>query len=173
VPAIQHILSLAGTTSKKSSKAPVSVLVVAPTRELAMQTHANLLAISSALPAISSICIYGGVSKDDQKKALKEGPRIVVGTPGRLLDLAGEGVLNLSNVSWLVLDEADRMLDRGFENDIREIIKQCLPLPSTPLGPITAAGLTEAPTSRMVRPRLHRLESLLLPLIFFILDDLF
>lgn len=152
VPAIQHILSLASTNPlKKSSKAPISVLVVAPTRELAMQTHTNLLAISSALPGVSSICIYGGVSKDEQKKALREGPRIVVGTPGRLLDLAGEGVLVLNSVSWLVLDEADRMLDRGFENDIREIIKLCLPLPESPLAAISAAGLTEAPTARMVR----------------------
>ena len=117
-----------------------------------MQTHANLSAISATIPSITSVCIYGGVSKDDQKKILKEGPRIVVGTPGRLLDLAGEGVLDLSQVSWVVLDEADRMLDRGFENDIREIIKACLPLPSSPLSPIGSAGSAAAPTARMVSP---------------------
>lgn len=115
-----------------------------------MQTHTNLSAISSTIPSITSICIYGGVSKDDQKRQLRDGPRIVVGTPGRLLDLAGEGALDLSNVSWLVLDEADRMLDRGFENDIREIIKQCLPLPKSPLGSIGREGSAEKPTSRMV-----------------------
>lgn len=116
-----------------------------------MQTHTNLAAISSAVPDLASICIYGGVSKDDQKKLIRAGPRIVVGTPGRLLDLAREGALVLSSVSWLVLDEADRMLDKGFENDIREIIKMCLPLPTTSLAPIGAAGTASTPVSRMVR----------------------
>ncbi|KAL8291361.1 hypothetical protein RQP46_002339 [Phenoliferia psychrophenolica] len=146
VPAIQHILSL---PAPKKGKGPISVLVVAPTRELAMQTHTNLAAVSRAVPDLTSICIYGGVSKDDQKKQLRAGPRIVVGTPGRLLDLAREGALILSSVSWLVLDEADRMLDKGFENDIREIIKMCLPLPTTSLAPIGAAGTAPAPVARM------------------------
>ena len=149
VPAIQHILSL---PPPKKGKGSISVLVVAPTRELAMQTHTNLAAVSSAVPDLKSICIYGGVSKDDQKKLLRAGPRIVVGTPGRLLDLAREGALILSSVSWLVLDEADRMLDKGFENDIREIIKMCLPLPTTSLAPIGAAGSAAAPVARMVSP---------------------
>ena len=60
--------------------------------------------------------------------------------------------MDLSHVSWVVLDEADRMLDRGFENDIREIIKACLPLPSSPLGPIGSAGSAEVPVARMVSP---------------------
>ncbi|BGP50207.1 RNA-dependent ATPase [Rhodotorula kratochvilovae] len=139
VPAIEHILSLPTSSAKKGkSTAPVSVLVVAPTRELAMQTHNNLQLISSALtPTLASVCLYGGVPKPEQIRILRnERPRIVVGTPGRLLDLAREGNLDLGKVSWLVLDEADRMLDKGFENDIREIIKLCLPSPSAALGPI-------------------------------------
>ncbi|TNY21179.1 ATP-dependent RNA helicase DBP3 [Rhodotorula diobovata] len=141
VPAIEHILSLGASSAsakKGKSTAPVSVLVVAPTRELAMQTHNNLSLISNALsPKVSSVCLYGGVPKPDQIRILRnERPRIVVGTPGRLLDLAREGNLDLGKVSWLVLDEADRMLDKGFENDIREIIKLCLPSPSAALGPI-------------------------------------
>ncbi|KPV73735.1 uncharacterized protein RHOBADRAFT_28897 [Rhodotorula graminis WP1] len=140
VPAIEHILSLSTSSSGKKGKstAPVSVLVVAPTRELAMQTHNNLALISNALsPKVGSVCVYGGVPKPEQIRILRnERPRIVVGTPGRLLDLAREGNLDLGNVSWLVLDEADRMLDKGFENDIREIIKLCLPSPSSALGPI-------------------------------------
>lgn len=116
-----------------------------------MQTHTNLAAITSTLPTINSVCIYGGVSKDEQKKIIRGGPRIVVGTPGRLLDLAREGSMDLSHVSWLVLDEADRMLDKGFENDIREIIKLCLPLPKSPLGPIGRMGTASPPTARMVR----------------------
>lgn len=145
VPAIEHILSLGtgvgGSSSKKgksSAGAPVSVLIICPTRELAMQTHQNLNLISkTTTPAVPSVCVYGGVPKPEQIRILRnERPRIVVGTPGRLLDLAGEGNLDLSKVSWLVLDEADRMLDKGFENDIREIIKLCLPSPQSQLGPI-------------------------------------
>ncbi|BGP18496.1 hypothetical protein JCM10213_001188 [Rhodosporidiobolus nylandii] len=141
VPAIEHILTLPSTAAaskKGKNTAPVSVLIVCPTRELAMQTHANLNLISKALtPALPSVCLYGGVPKPEQIKILRnERPRIVVGTPGRLLDLAREGNLDLGKVSWLVLDEADRMLDKGFENDIREIIKLCLPSPSSALGPI-------------------------------------
>lgn len=116
-----------------------------------MQTHSNLDMICSALnPPLASVCLYGGVSKPDQIRILRqERPRIVVGTPGRLLDLARENSLDLSKVSWLILDEADRMLDKGFENDIREIIKLCLPTPTQPLKPITAqAG--EEPKFRRV-----------------------
>ncbi|BGP10215.1 ATP-dependent RNA helicase DBP3 [Rhodotorula toruloides] len=140
VPAIEHILSLPSSPAGKKGKstAPVSVLIICPTRELAMQTHQNLSLISSALfPSLPSVCLYGGVPKPEQVKILRnDRPRIVVGTPGRLLDLAREGNLDLGKVSWLVLDEADRMLDKGFENDIREIIKLCLPSPSRPLGPV-------------------------------------
>ncbi|GAA5975346.1 hypothetical protein JCM5350_006443 [Sporobolomyces pararoseus] len=138
VPAIEHILTLPQSKKGKST-APVSVLIICPTRELAMQTHNNLDMICSALsPPLASVCLYGGVSKPDQIRTLRnERPRIVVGTPGRLLDLARENSLDLSKVSWLVLDEADRMLDKGFENDIREIIKLCMPSPSAPLRPIT------------------------------------
>lgn len=145
VPAIEHILSLgpaAGGNSGKKGKsaggAPVSVLIICPTRELAMQTHQNLNLISkTTTPAVPSVCLYGGVPKPEQIRILRnERPRIVVGTPGRLLDLAREGNLDLGKVSWLVLDEADRMLDKGFENDIREIIKLCLPSPESKLGPI-------------------------------------
>lgn len=151
VPAIEHILTLPQSKKGKST-APVSVLIICPTRELAMQTHNNLDMICSALsPPLASVCLYGGVSKPDQIRTLRnERPRIVVGTPGRLLDLARENSLDLSHVSWLVLDEADRMLDKGFENDIREIIKLCMPSPSGPLRPITEqAG--EEPKFRRVR----------------------
>lgn len=89
-----------------------------------MQTQTNLGEISESL-GMGIVCLYGGASKHEQVKLLQKRPRIVVGTPGRLLDLASEGNLDLSNVSWLVLDEADRMLDKGFENDIRNIISQC------------------------------------------------
>merc|ERR1719370_577311 len=69
---------------------------------------------------IRSVCCYGGVPKWQQRQALRWGTEVVVATPGRLKDLVNMGCLNLKGVSYLVLDEADRMLDQGFEDDIRE-----------------------------------------------------
>lgn len=123
LPAMQHILAQDSQRQTKSS-APVSVLVVAPTRELAIQTQTTMEKLALSIDC-SSICLYGGVSKQDQIKQLrsmKRPVRAVVGTPGRLLDLAREGSLDLSQVSYAILDEADRMLDVGFEPDIRAIL---------------------------------------------------
>lgn len=122
LPAVKYIQSL--PAPKKKNAAPVSVLVLAPTRELAMQTHDNLQLLANPLN-LGALCIYGGVPKPAQVDALRKGPRIVVGTPGRVLDLCNEGSLDLSQVGYLVLDEADRMLDKGFEQDIRNIIGRC------------------------------------------------
>jgi len=96
-------------------------LVLAPTRELAMQTH-DVAAQSGKLCNIYSVCIYGGVNKKEQKDDIALGKHIIVATPGRLLDLISEGDIHLNRVSYLVLDEADRMLDYGFEKDIRKIL---------------------------------------------------
>ncbi|KAF9490035.1 DEAD-domain-containing protein [Pleurotus eryngii] len=111
------------------SSSGVAALIVAPTRELAVQTHDTLSALGEQF-GIGSVAVYGGVSKEAQINLLKakQGEksktttRIVVGTPGRILDLSQDGTCDLSGVDYLVLDEADRMLDRGFENDIRRII---------------------------------------------------
>ena len=92
-------------------------LVLAPTRELALQTYDAL----SALDAVRCVAVFGGVDKAQQVRAIK-GAEVVIGTPGRILDLIGDGALALGGVEYLVLDEADRMLDKGFENDIRRII---------------------------------------------------
>ncbi|KZW02094.1 DEAD-domain-containing protein [Exidia glandulosa HHB12029] len=125
LPALSHILSLPGFgKEKKKERRLADVLVVAPTRELAMQTFDTIVTAGKPL-GVDSICVYGGVDKESQRKALgKKGVHVICGTPGRILDLAEEGVCDLSNVSYLVLDEADRMLDKGFENDIRRIIGQ-------------------------------------------------
>ncbi|KAI0696498.1 P-loop containing nucleoside triphosphate hydrolase protein [Cerioporus squamosus] len=125
LPALARLVSQ--PVDKKSKGTTVSVLVMAPTRELAIQTHETLEALGEPF-GIASVAVYGGVDKGPQIKALKnmnqgkKVTRIVVGTPGRILDLANEGACDLSRVSYLVLDEADRMLDKGFENDIRNII---------------------------------------------------
>jgi len=96
------------------------MLVVAPTRELAQQSF-DVLTAAGKHCNIKTVCIYGGVAKFDQVKALRGGAQIIVGCPGRILDLVNEGNCDLSEVDYLVLDEADRMLDMGFERDIRTI----------------------------------------------------
>ncbi|MBN1583975.1 MAG: DEAD/DEAH box helicase [Anaerolineae bacterium] len=101
----------------------VRVLIVAPTRELAEQIHQMSVDLGQNTK-IRSVSIYGGVSKGPQVAALRRGVEIVVACPGRLLDLLGDGSIDLSHVEMLVLDEADRMCDMGFLPDIRRIIKR-------------------------------------------------
>ncbi|WP_431233209.1 DEAD/DEAH box helicase [Mycolicibacterium psychrotolerans] len=104
-------------------------LVVVPTRELCLQVHGDLVAASKYLKADESrkltvTAIYGGRPYEPQIEALQKGVDVVVGTPGRLLDLAQQGHLQLGGLSVLVLDEADEMLDLGFLPDIERILKQ-------------------------------------------------
>ncbi|MCB0019008.1 MAG: DEAD/DEAH box helicase [Anaerolineales bacterium] len=97
-------------------------LIVAPTRELAEQIHQNAVQLGSKTK-IRSATVYGGVGKQPQIKALRQGTEIIVACPGRLLDLHAEGAVDLTKVEVLVLDEADRMCDMGFLPDIRRILK--------------------------------------------------
>jgi len=125
VPCIRYISSLP-FPSKKASAA--KAVIVSPTRELAVQIHDQLIQL--ATPAgLKTVCVYGGVPKDAQRQALRTA-HIVVATPGRLNDLINEGAADLSNVGYVVLDEADRMLDKGFEEEIRKIISTT-PSPSS------------------------------------------
>lgn len=100
----------------------VRVLIVAPTRELAEQTHQMSIDLGKKTK-VRSVTVYGGVSRSRQVTALRRGAEIVVACPGRLLDLLGDGSIDLSQVEVLVLDEADRMCDMGFLPDIRRILK--------------------------------------------------
>lgn len=97
-------------------------LIVAPTRELAEQIHQSFVDLGKHT-RIRSTAIYGGVGKGPQIKALQRGVEVVVACPGRLLDLAGDGYIDFSNIEVLVLDEADRMCDMGFLPDIKRILK--------------------------------------------------
>ena len=99
----------------------IRALVVTPTRELALQVQASVKSYGAATP-LTSATIYGGVGKGPQRDALRRGIDVVVATPGRLLDFLGEGVLDLSSVDILVLDEADRMFDMGFLRDVKRIV---------------------------------------------------
>ncbi|KAM7272607.1 hypothetical protein ACFE04_027270 [Oxalis oulophora] len=102
------------------------VLILAPTRELAVQIQEQ--AVKFGLIAnIRSTCIYGGAPKGPQIRDLKRGVEIVIATPGRLIDMLETQITNLRRVTYLVLDEADRMLDMGFEPQIRKIIAQIRP----------------------------------------------
>jgi len=95
-------------------------LVLAPTRELALQIETELRKYAPA--ALTSLAVYGGTPIERHYRALKRPPMVVVGTPGRLLDLVGSGHLRLGAVTFLVMDEADQMLDRGFLPDIKRIL---------------------------------------------------
>lgn len=97
-------------------------LVLTPTRELAAQVHESFVTYGRNLRLRSTV-VYGGVGINPQMDKLRRGVDILVATPGRLLDHAGQGTVNLSKVEILVLDEADRMLDMGFIHDIRRIMK--------------------------------------------------
>jgi len=118
LPMLRHIRAQRDAGVVKG-KGPLA-LVMAPTRELALQIAAVLEDAGSKC-GISSCCVYGGVPKQPQIAALRAGVDIVVGTPGRLEDLMQDGACKLQNVTYLVLDEADRMLDLGFEPHIRAI----------------------------------------------------
>ncbi|XP_058103964.1 DEAD-box ATP-dependent RNA helicase 5 isoform X2 [Magnolia sinica] len=121
VPALMHILR---KENRKTSKRAVPLcLVLSPTRELAQQI-ADVLCDAGKPCGLKSVCLYGGTSKGPQISALKSGVDIVIGTPGRLKDLIEMGICCLKEVSFVVLDEADRMLDMGFEQEVRSILSQ-------------------------------------------------
>ncbi len=97
-------------------------LVISPTRELVVQIHDNVKAYAKHLP-LKVATVYGGVGEGPQKQALRNGVDLVIATPGRLMDLMDQGCADFSGLEFLVLDEADRMLDMGFLPNIRRICK--------------------------------------------------
>ena len=109
------------SASAERAKAPRALILV-PTRELAAQVNDSIRAYGKYL-SLRTFVVFGGVSINPQIEALRRGTDILTATPGRLLDLAQQGAVDLSRIGILVLDEADRMLDMGFIADIRRIIK--------------------------------------------------
>ena len=123
LPAMVHIAAqLASGAQDKGRKGPVA-LVMGPTRELVIQI-AEVLEEAGRKCGVRTTCVYGGVSKEGQRRDIGAGFEVVVATPGRLRDLMEEGVLSLHKVTYLVLDEADRMLDMGFLPEIRAVANQ-------------------------------------------------
>src|SRR5210317_78552 len=117
IPIIEHLLDTP-TERKRSIKA----LVVTPTRELALQVAENAKRYSSGT-SLRTAVIFGGVGANPQIDQLKRGVDILVATPGRLLDLQGQGFIDLRNLTHFVLDEADQMLDMGFIRDIKKLLR--------------------------------------------------
>src|SRR5260370_8651027 len=106
-------------------------LIVTPTRELALQVEKVLRTLA---PDLRTTVLYGGVGYATQRLALKHGVDVVVGTPGRIIDLLGQGKLSLSRIEYLVLDEADEMLDPGFPPSVEKLLA-LPPHPQTLLPP--------------------------------------
>ncbi len=119
IPIIQLIHKIDG---KNNSKPKLRSLIVTPTRELAIQIDESIRDYSR-FTQIKHTVIFGGVKQMKQVKRIQAGVHILVATPGRLLDLIGQGIFNLNDVKLFVLDEADRMLDMGFIHDIKRLLK--------------------------------------------------
>ncbi len=116
------MLQLLTQANAAQGKASIRALVLSPTRELAAQIEESFRAYARHLK-LRHLVIFGGVKQHAQVEALRRGVHILVATPGRLLDLAGQGYVHLDHVQFFVLDEADRMLDMGFIHDIRRVLK--------------------------------------------------
>ncbi|WP_271410218.1 DEAD/DEAH box helicase [Pseudomonas sp. Q1-7] len=112
--------------SQRHGPRQARVLVLTPTRELAAQVHDSFKVYARDLSLVST-CIFGGVGMNPQVQALSKGVDLLVACPGRLLDLAGQGSVDLSHVEILVLDEADRMLDMGFIHDVKKVLAKLPP----------------------------------------------
>lgn len=132
----------------------VKALVVVPTRELAVQVYEDLAGVSSAR-ATQVVAIYGGKVYDEQVQQLRAGAQVVVGTPGRLLDLAGQRLLNLSEIEVMVLDEADEMLDLGFLADIEKLFSLTPETRHTMLFSATMPGSIVTLARRFMRKPVH------------------
>lgn len=117
LPCLKRILDVGKNRRKAGQPA---ALMISPTRELAMQIHDQILLFAKPV-GVKVACVFGGVRKEEQRDILKTAD-IVVATPGRLKDLVSDSSVDLAKVQNLVLDEADRMLDKGFEQDIKDIL---------------------------------------------------
>lgn len=119
IPIIHQLHRIVGSSKKKKE---IRALVVTPTRELAVQIGQNFDTYAKYTNLVQ-LTIFGGVSQNPQVDALKQGVDVLIATPGRLLDLHKQGFISFDHLHTLVLDEADQMLDMGFVNDVKKIVK--------------------------------------------------
>ncbi|MGO4832599.1 DEAD/DEAH box helicase [Rhizobiaceae sp. 2RAB30] len=156
LPILSKIIGLGTKRRPKTTRA----LILVPTRELAVQIEETFRLLSKGAH-VSTALVLGGVSRFSQVKKLAPGVDVLIATPGRLTDLVREGDVNLSETTWLVLDEADRMLDMGFINDVRRLAKATHPARQTALFSATmppeieqlAQGLLRNPARVEVAPQ--------------------
>ena len=118
LPILQHLMHVPEARGPR----PIRVLILTPTRELALQIDESIAAYGRNLSLRHSV-IFGGVGQQPQVNALRQGSDLVTATPGRLLDLMSQGHVDLRHLTHFVLDEADRMLDMGFIHDIKRVLK--------------------------------------------------
>jgi ATP-dependent RNA helicase RhlE len=119
LPILHHLIN----EKSNNNKTKIRALVVTPTRELAIQIGENFTDYAK-YNNIKNTVIFGGVKQGTQTNALANGVDVLVATPGRLLDLMGQGFISLNDIGYFVLDEADRMLDMGFINDIKKLLEK-------------------------------------------------
>ncbi len=112
------ILQLADENNKNTQ-----AIILSPTRELAVQIGNNIKEFAKYIPNLKVVTVYGGANIDEQIRGLKKGAQIVVGTPGRTVDLINRRALKLGNIQWLVLDEADEMLNMGFKDELDKVLE--------------------------------------------------
>ncbi|WKK76807.1 DEAD/DEAH box helicase [Marivirga salinae] len=115
IPILQHL------ENEKSNSKKIKSLILTPTRELAIQIGESFTTYGK-YTSIKNTVIFGGVNQNKQTAAIRNGVDVLIATPGRLLDLMNQGFINLKDIQYFVLDEADRMLDMGFIHDIRKVI---------------------------------------------------
>ena len=121
LPLLQKALST--KFSSKGEATSPSIIILSPTRELCLQIADDMEDFSKYLPEVRILAVYGGTNIEPQIRALKHGVDIIVATPGRLMDLMKRGVADLSEVQYIVLDEADEMLSMGFQEDLDSILE--------------------------------------------------
>ncbi|MDF2886487.1 MAG: box helicase domain protein [Lacrimispora sp.] len=128
--AIPTLQLLSHEKANHTSKQNIKALVITPTRELALQIHESFNTYGQ-FTSLKSCVVFGGVSQKPQEEELKRGVDILVATPGRLLALMDQRLINIDQIKILILDEADRMLDMGFINDVKKIIAKTPPKKQT------------------------------------------
>ncbi|MBU1191853.1 MAG: ATP-dependent RNA helicase RhlB [Gammaproteobacteria bacterium] len=155
----QHLLTQPERPGRRANQP--RALVLAPTRELAIQIHSDAQALGNHLGLVFGL-VYGGTGYDQQRKDLEAGVDVLIGTPGRIIDYFKQHVFDLRAAQVIVLDEADRMFDLGFIKDIRFLLRRCPP-PEERLGLLFSATLshrvTELAYEHMNNPQLVKVET--------------
>ncbi len=129
------------TTPVAAEKTGPWAIILAPTRELALQIHKDAERLGW-FTGMDCACIYGGTGYESQRKALERGTDLLIGTPGRIIDFYKQGVFSLDNIEVCILDEADRMFDMGFISDIRYLLRR-MPAPDQRINMLFSATLSE------------------------------